>query len=304
MNILVIKLSAFGDFLLALSSMAAIRQHHADAKITLLTTRPFVDMAERSRYFDEILVSDRPKWYELGKWVDLFHKMNRGHFDRVYDLQMNNRMRRYYHLFMRKPAWSGVIKGSPLFYDNPDWRSMHADDRHREVLKVAGITVGKADLSWMTADVSLLGLKKPYVLLIPGSAPTRPDKRWPAIRYGALGLKLMRYGFNVGVLGTNAEKEVIDRVIKSGPGIVNLMGKTSFYDMAELARGAVAAVGNDTGPTHLLALAGCKTVAIFGASSDPLQSAPVGDVQIIHTDDMNAVSVDAVIKALAPALGL
>ena len=304
MNILVIKLSALGDFLLALPSMAAIRQHHADAKITLLTTRAFVDMAQRSRYFDEILVDTRPKWYALDKWVDLFHKLNRGHFDRVYDLQMNKRMGRYYQLFMRKPAWSGVIKGSPLFYDNPDWRNMHAADRHRAVLKLAGITVGKADLSWMDADVSLLGLKKPYVLLIPGSAPTRPDKRWPAIRYGALGLKLMRYGYNVGVLGTSAEQEVIDRVVKSGPGIVNLMGKTSFYDMATLARDATAAVGNDTGPTHLIALAGCKTVAIFGASSDPLQSAPVGDVQVIHTDDMSAVGVDDVIKALSPALGL
>ncbi len=40
--ILVIKLSSVGNVVLAFDSFAAIRRHHAEAKITLLTTAPYV----------------------------------------------------------------------------------------------------------------------------------------------------------------------------------------------------------------------------------------------------------------------
>lgn len=42
-NILVIKHGALGDVILAQSPFQAIRQQHPDAKITLLTTKPFAD---------------------------------------------------------------------------------------------------------------------------------------------------------------------------------------------------------------------------------------------------------------------
>ncbi|HAK62204.1 MAG TPA: ADP-heptose--LPS heptosyltransferase, partial [Alphaproteobacteria bacterium] len=39
-RILVIKLGALGDFILAMGPFKAIRHHHAGAHITLLTTPP------------------------------------------------------------------------------------------------------------------------------------------------------------------------------------------------------------------------------------------------------------------------
>ena len=59
-RILVIKLSALGDFLVAMGAMEAIRKHHPKDHITLLTTRPFLDIAQRSGYFNEILIDRRP----------------------------------------------------------------------------------------------------------------------------------------------------------------------------------------------------------------------------------------------------
>jgi ADP-heptose:LPS heptosyltransferase len=276
-RILVIKLSALGDFILALGAMEAIRKHHKDAHITLLTTAPFHDMAERSGYFNDVIVDERPEFYEVWGWYRLFRQFNGGHYERVYDLQMNDRTRVYYKLFMKKPEWSGVISGSPLFYNNPDYKSLHAFKRHQEVLKVAGIDVMLPDISWMTTDVSLFAPTKPYVLFIPGSAPQHPAKRWSATRYGALGLKLQNEGYSIAVLGTAAEADAIDRVKKACAGVIDLGGRTSFYDIATLARGAVGAIGNDTGPTHLVALAACPTIALFcAAESDPARSSPIG----------------------------
>ena len=70
-KILVIKLSAFGDFILALGPMAAIRRHHADAQITLLTTAPFVSLARESGYFDDICVDLRPGLTDVRGWSRL-----------------------------------------------------------------------------------------------------------------------------------------------------------------------------------------------------------------------------------------
>jgi ADP-heptose:LPS heptosyltransferase len=299
-KILVIKLSALGDFILALGAMQGIRRHHPDAHITLLTTRPFVDMAQRSGYFNAIETVTRAAFYDLPHWLKTFRFLNGGKFTRVYDLQLNDRTGFYYRLFLKKPEWSGVARGASHFYANPQWRQMHAFARHKAMMAELGIEARSPDLGWMASDVSLFQLKKPYVLLVPGSAPNWPEKRWPALRYGALGVKLMREGYDVAVLGTAAEQEVIDRVAKSCPGIKNLCGRTSLYDIATLARGAAGAVGNDTGPTHLIAMAGCPIVALFSGASEPALSAPVGDVTIVQSDSLEDVSVDDVVKNFRP----
>ena len=45
--ILVVKLGALGNVVLSLGPFAAIRRHHADAHITLLTTAPYADWLAR-----------------------------------------------------------------------------------------------------------------------------------------------------------------------------------------------------------------------------------------------------------------
>ena len=50
-EVLVIKLSALGDFMLALGAMKAVRDFHPSARITLLTTPPFEDFASHSYNF-------------------------------------------------------------------------------------------------------------------------------------------------------------------------------------------------------------------------------------------------------------
>jgi len=61
-RILVIKLGALGDIVQALGPFAAIRRHHADDEITLLTTLPFAEFLKRSPYFDQVWVDPRASW--------------------------------------------------------------------------------------------------------------------------------------------------------------------------------------------------------------------------------------------------
>src|SRR5690606_27850998 len=97
-KILVIKLGALGDFVQALGPVAAIRRHHPHAHITLMTTKPFLELAQASGYFDVIWIDEKPKWHQAGKWLSLRNHLNDLAFDRVYDLQNNDRTGLYFRL--------------------------------------------------------------------------------------------------------------------------------------------------------------------------------------------------------------
>ena len=298
-NILVIKLSALGDFILALGAMEAIRKHHPTARITLLTMPAFADFASRSRYFDAVEVDRRPAFHDLAGWFRLARFFNKGLFGRVYDLQMNDRTKMYRRLFLKKPEWSGVVPGSRLFYPDPAWRQMHAFDRHRAVLAVAGIDLALPSCLWMDADIGHFGLRKPFVLLVPGSAPQHPAKRWPVVKYIGLAQRLTREGYRVAVLGTQAESDITAKIARASPEVIDLTGQTSLFEIAALARRAAGAVGNDTGPMHLIALAGCPALTLFSSASDPALSAPRGpQVRVLACDDLGLLSVDEVMKNL------
>ena len=67
-----------------------------------------------------------------------------------------------------------------------------------------------------------------------------------------------------------------------------------------MARRAALAVGNDTGPTHLAAAAGCPTLALFGPESDPALCAPRGpSVAVLRRDSLARLEVAEVRAALA-----
>ena len=111
-KILVIKLSALGDFIQALGPMAAIREHHKDAHITILTTRAFEGFARKCGYFDEVWLDTRPKLLNFKGWATLRKRLNDGKFTRVYDLQNNDRTNFYFKLFKNKPEWIGAAPGA------------------------------------------------------------------------------------------------------------------------------------------------------------------------------------------------
>ena len=48
-RVLVVKLGALGNVVLSLGPFAAVRRHHADAHITLLTTSPYAAWLAQSR---------------------------------------------------------------------------------------------------------------------------------------------------------------------------------------------------------------------------------------------------------------
>lgn len=302
-RILVIKLGALGDFVQALGPAAAIRRHHRDAAITLLTTAPFAALARASDFFDAVWIDQRPRPWQVGRWLGLRRRLRDARFDRVYDLQTSGRSGVYFRLLGpgRRPEWSGIASGCSHPHANPARDRMHTLDRQAEQLAMAGIPeVPPPDLSFLAAGGADFAVPIPYALLVPGGAAHRPVKRWPAERYAALARVLDARGIKPVLLGGPGEAALARAIAAAAPDIVDLTGQTDFADIAALARGATLAIGNDTGPVHLIAAADCPTLVLFSAASDPALCAPRGaNVVILRRDDLATLAVDEVLAGAA-----
>jgi ADP-heptose:LPS heptosyltransferase len=312
-RILVIKLAALGDVVLAFSAMQRIRMAHPDAEITLLTTPPYAGLAEASGLFDQVQTDGRPR--KLRDLVGMLARLRRSRFDLVYDLQTSSRSSRYFHaLWPRRPRWSGIARGCALPHSNPERVRMHTLERQADQLKAAGIwpdaptapgTAPPPDLGFMLRSDAPhrspghFGLTPPYALLVPGASPHRPEKRWPAAHYAALARALIGDGLTVAVIGAGGEADLAAEIGAQCPGVIDLVGRTDLAQVAALAARAAVVVGNDTGPTHLAAAAGAPTVVLFSNASDPALCAPRGaQVVVVRRPHLADLAVDAVVQAI------
>jgi len=88
-------------------------------------------------------------------------------------------------------------------------------------------------------------------------------------------------------------------IARNIPAALDLTGQTSFGDLADLGRAARFAVGNDTGPMHLIVAAGCPATVLYSAASDPALTQPRGKVTVLRRDDLGTLSVDEVAATLS-----
>ena len=287
-KILIIKLGALGDFIQSLGPIAAIKRHHPNAHITLLTTKPFEKFAKECGLLDNIWLDNKPKLWDVPGWLRLRSKLIGAKFSRVYDLQNNDRTAFYFKILHPKPEWVGAVKGASHSNTSPERTKGHAFDGHVQTLKLAGINDIEVDkLEWMKDDISTFDLKNNYALLIPGCAPSRPEKRWPADHYAALAKSLLEIGIQPVIIGTNDEKQAAELIMEAAPDTLNLINKTNLNQITTLARNAKIAIGNDTGPMHIIGATGCPSVVLFSNASNPIKHAPKGtQVHIMQNDDL------------------
>lgn len=305
-RILIIKLGAFGDFIQALGPMQAIRKHHPDAHITLLTTKPFMILAQDSELFQAIHCDKRPKFYQLSGWLKLRNFFNDGQFDRVYDLQNNDRTNLYFKLFHPKPEWVGVAKGASHRNTSPERIAGKAFTGHQQTLALAGIENVTVDpLDWMECTLPDFDYTQSYALIVPGCAPQHPYKRWPAASYRALCDYLLTANITPVLIGTQAEEDSLQEIAAHNPDILNLCGQTKLDHLAKLARHAKLAVGNDTGPMHMIGPTGCPSLVLFSGHSQPHRHAPLGkNVQTLQKEPLSDLSVEDVIGLIEAKLSL
>jgi ADP-heptose:LPS heptosyltransferase len=313
-RVLVIKLGALGDFIQALAAARIIRDYHVGARITLLTTPMFEALAKASPYFDVVETDGRER--DPQAVAQMIQRIRGAKYDMVYDLQTNGRTSNYFQALRPwPPNWSGIAPGCSHPQTNPVRETMHTLDRLADQLFEAGIMppreIGDAplpDLSWVRMSQkdpprlqpAYFGLKEPYGLIIPGASPHRPEKRWPAERYGELAKRIVERGATAAIIGHHDEKGAAADILRVEPRAKNLVSRTDLFQVAALAERAAFCVGNDTGPMHIAAAAGSPCVVLFSADSDPDRVCPRGrgGVMAVRAETLERMTVAQVEQSI------
>ncbi|MDR1109343.1 MAG: glycosyltransferase family 9 protein [Deltaproteobacteria bacterium] len=285
-RILIIKMSALGDIVHALPSLAALRLLFPRATISWLVEPQFAALLPGPPYIDDVIVFRKNALRKMALrekarylW-NLRGELHARRFDLVLDLQgllkstlialLSGCRRRYGYCEMREGSFlfTRPIRG-------PHARG-HVIERYRDVVRFLGpvpdeVTFPLPDFSAprarLAADLASMGLRSPLALLFPGAG--WESKLWPLQKYAVLAQSLAADGLSVAIGGTAGDGPLAQGIIRLCPPPVpaDLTGKTDLAGLMALTSLASVCLGADTGPLHLAAAAGTPTVSLFGPSS-------------------------------------
>ncbi|MBE6098096.1 MAG: glycosyltransferase family 9 protein [Schwartzia succinivorans] len=304
MNILVVKLSAIGDVIHALPVSYAIKETFPDARLTWVVEPPAKELLVDNPYIDDIIVFEKKKFKaSLGGFLANFGPLRRrlkaGNFDIALDLQG-----------LGKSAAIAYFSGAPKRFGTCDMREFsdkiskpvrganrngHIVERYLDVVRAIGcrvdevkfpVVVSPRDKELVPKILTKAGVPEgaSYAVLAVGA--NWPNKRWPTDYYAKLsdwlyGKKIIPVFVGGGVVDESLVAE-IDAKAEIPP--VNLVGRTSLKQLAEVISGSRIMVGGDTGPVHLAAGLKVPTVMLMGPT-DAVRNGPYGQTE-------NAIEVD------------
>jgi len=298
MNLLIVKLSAIGDVIHTLPSLAALRRHFPAAHITWVVEEAASDLLTDHPHLDRVLISHRRRWQDDLKRGRVRQPLRAiaaflGDLrSRPYDLVID-----FHGLFKsallvglsggrRKLGYDSLQEGSGLFYTEkiPEDLTRHAVDRYLDFARHLGIEPGKAEfLIPDTADqrgridslLQGLGIapRERFIALSP--VAFWETKLWEEARFSRLGDRIRRE-LGLPVVLTDGACDYTARIARGmTEAAVNLGGRTTLRELAALYRRAALLVTTDSGPMHLAAAVVAPVVALFGPT-DPRRTGPYG----------------------------
>ena len=302
MDILIIRLSAIGDVVHALSVIAPLKKYYPGCRITWVIEEEAAELLKSYPGIDRVIVSRRKRWirqirgYQFMKalrQVAAFIRILRtDEYDLVLDFQglFKSGILVFLSKGKRKIGYENAREGSRYFYSEKapaTGFNDHAIDRHLVLIKHLGIEdpevsyssfFNKADEDAVNALlVSLkIDLEKPLVVIHP--AAQWKTKIWPGDKAAKLCDRLSKEcSCQVVLVGSYAEEAFLGNIAAAAKSDVkNLAGKTKLGELACLISRSALMVSTDSGPMHLACAVKTPVVAIMGPTA-PWRTGPFGD---------------------------
>jgi len=309
-SITLVRAGALGDTVLTLPAVQALRDRYPNAHLTVIGYPASWEIA--GSMVDEVLSVDRADLAGLlaGTPVPaLISRLALVDLLVLWTQQDRGSM-------LPPTAKPEIISASP--YPPP---GIHASAWLLQTLALPDDTLAGfrldfdgAERAEATSVLRALHLSRP-VMLHPGAGAHW--KRWPAERFADLADTLERQGRQVLLVKGPADVESIEAVQAHASRPYPVLREPSLRRLAALLAQCSLFVGNDSGVTHLAAITGVPTVALFGPT-DPANWAPLGNSRVVRSctaratfqgqirvcDDpacMSAISVAEVLASLEQA---
>lgn len=300
-KILIIKHGSLGDIISASLVFRCLRKHFHYSKIHLLTSKRYKDVLEYSNLFDFILIDYRKNFFLN---FTLIIKIISNKYDLVIDLQNSQRTMIYGLLFriFTKTKWNGTRFGSSIRYHYNFLHPPHVVDGLTNQVKLLNIDCNKQiNLDWLKSNYKLPDQikEKPFFIINPGCSKKNIQKRWPPLYFAEICKYLSKLNIIPVVIGTNEDKDIINKILFETDSVLNLLNQSPLTAIYALAKKAIGALSNDTGPAHLIAGTGCKLHLVLSIFSEVSKVTPRGsNVSYTQKKNINNISPDEIILVL------
>lgn len=274
-RILVLRLSALGDVLLATPAVRALRARFPAAGIDWLVEEPYLPLVEGNPHVRALAYRKTGRHAGIQGLRRLRAELRERDYDLAVDLQgkpkswfLRGAARRAVAVAKRSP---GQAARALLGLDRPLTR-VHAIDLCLEPLAPLGVESRGRELELRLGpaaveEAATLSLPPRPVGIAPGARWA--TKRWPAERFGEVAAGLAGAGFSpVLIAGPGDGVEIAAVRSRLPPGV-------AAPDTAGLSVGGMAAVvsrldllvAGDSGPVHVASALGTPVLALFGPTS-------------------------------------
>lgn len=294
MHILIVRPGAIGDTLLTLPVLQALRARYEYPHVTLVGNAAVLPLARATGIVDE--TSD----YQAAQWSELFSGKG-----------------------ITRPSLQAQLKSVELaicwLHDNdglvtnnlrragiPQVITAPGRPAPNERIHIMTYLAQTIDIPFETAETRLILPSSPILdyhplAIHPGSGGV--GKCWPIARFAALITQIWQRHIPVLLLAGPAEETLLAELrhllpLPPAPSLYRELINAPLLEVAQHLLSCRGYLGNDTGITHLAALLGVPTLALFGPSDPAIWQPPGPIVRILHTSELGNLSADVVIHKL------
>ncbi|MFC1632054.1 lipopolysaccharide heptosyltransferase II [Candidatus Omnitrophota bacterium] len=298
LRILVLKISALGDVILAIPSLRALRERFPHAEISVLVARDFKPILQNCPYINHILEfpSEKLKVSEL--W-QITKGLRRADFNIVVDLQNNRKSHLLAYLSAGNRRY-GYNNGKLSFLLNHKAKEAKAAispvEHQARTLRLLGIETVSQDLElWpeekdrIWAEDFLKSQQKDKTLPLVGlnlqASPEWGSKNWPIENFAELINRLRQSGMQVVITGKGQQQYLAEKLAALASGnFINAVGQTEILQLASLIKRCDVYITGDSAPLHVAYAMQTPVVALFGPTDPRRHTLSSNNQAVIRKD--------------------
>ncbi|MDQ2800691.1 MAG: glycosyltransferase family 9 protein [Armatimonadota bacterium] len=326
-RVLIVKLWALGDILMATPMIAALRARFPDVEITWMADSFHAEILAGHPGIDTLIPLDSGVWRRLLRkgnlpgWIACTRQVRSDLAAHNFDAVINCQPDKWWSLFLcAAPVKIGLYPSprlpvSKMFYTHAIARpanvGLHNTDHYLLATQALGcpaadkrMTIGETpdEAPFVHDFFEAQGLTrdKPIVVLAPFS--TQDSKDWDPARYACLADFLHQNGSQLLMTIGPKDSEKARFLVAQASAPIPIAQGTTLRQYVGLIRAADLVVSGDSSPMHIAAAVGTPYVSLFGPTPVDELAPLVGQGIVLHSGpSVNSISVE---DAQAAALSL
>ncbi len=306
MHILIIRPGAIGDSLLTFPVIQALRAQNSSSnpRITFVGNAAVLPLTLAFGLVEEVADYGDLRWSELFSAEGIYTP----------ELRKQLQQTELAICWLRDPdgmvehnlRLAGVKRVIVAPGRPPEGRRIHVVDYLAETVGVKGVRMDRVyRIHPHSPGLVPMGRDsrshEQYIAIHPGSGGAQ--KCWPAASFVAVIEHLWQRGYPILLLAGPADHERVSGIQRSlssppEPGMLEVLIDAPLVVVAEHLQQCKCYLGNDSGITHLAAMLGIPTIALFGPG-DPAIWRPLGPhVEVIQERAWEQLAVTMVIESI------